>query len=357
MSVAGDAASPDGRWAAEAKTDRDSAAPLISIVVPTRDRIGLLTRALDSIARQRARGFEVIVVDDGSTPDNIAALAELENRYDSRFVFLQRGSIGIKQGPDFARNSGVAHASGRYVTFLDDDDYWCDDGHIEEVVRCLEAHPEVDLFVANQKAVLGDATIVPVWLPDLEKRLSPERCVLPPDTYLIERSDLLFAGGIGFAHVNISTVRRDLFLEIGGFWGDAPYEGDLNFFLRLVDRADAFAYRSVTVSVNTVRPPEDSSGVSSISAHSKILLRIAHCQHALLHCTSPDVRRYARGLLSGCFKDLAKQFWERGEWRHAALFATNAVAAAPSLRWIAIAAYLWFGALSSRLRRSERKQG
>ncbi len=317
--------------------------PVISVVVPTRNRVGVLKRALDSIARQSSKNFEVIVVDDGSTPENLSALGVLEREYDSRFSFLRRGSDGVSHGPDFARNAGVAQARGRYVTFLDDDDYWCDDEHIEKASRCLEAHPEIDMFVANQVAVRGDDVTVPNWLPELEKRILFRPCISTPDIYRIERADLLRAGGIGFAHVNISIVRRELVLGIEGFWGDAPYEGDLNFFLRSIDRGEAFAHRAAIVSVNTVRSTEDSFGVSSISNHSKLRLRMAHCHHALLRCSRREVRGYARQLLSHCLKTLARQHYEQGDWRRAAEFSAQAVAVEPSLRW-------WLIALYTRLR-------
>ena len=107
------------------------------------------------------------------------------------------------------------------------------------------------------------------------------------------------------------------------------------------------------MSLGDKKPEENDHGVGDASL-SKLILRVAHCEHALLHCSSRDVRRYASALLSSCFKDLAKEFWTKREWRNATLFAAQAVAVAPSLRWILIALYTRLGALSSRLGRRRR---
>lgn len=324
--------------------------PLLSIVVTTHNRPVTLKRALDSVASQTEQDFEVLVVDDGSTLEHAAATKALTEQYDSRFTLIRRPAEGVRHGPAFARNEGVAAARGGYVTFLDDDDFWCDDRHLQMASTCLRSHPDIDLWVASQRAVKGDTVIVPIWMPKLSQR-ALKRPSLGDGAYRVRRSDLLWSEGIGFAHVNISIVRRNLIQEIGGFWGDFGYEEDLNFFLRLVDRARGFAHRPAVVSVNTVRDSSELSGASSLLTDSKELMRIAQCQHALLHCSTPEVRGYARGLLSGCFKKLARQRWDVRDYRTAALLAAQAISAQPSLRWSLITCSALAAAVFSSFRR------
>src|SRR4051794_37728124 len=95
-----------------------SAAPRLSVVIPAKDRIEELERALDSVIAQTERDFEIIVVDDGSE-------AALEPRIgdahrDPRLRFLRQPNAG----PAVARNNGVAAARGELVAFLDSDDTW-----------------------------------------------------------------------------------------------------------------------------------------------------------------------------------------------------------------------------------------
>jgi len=90
--------------------------PLISVVVPAFNRLDMLRQALESVFRQTFRGFEVIVVDDGSTED----LSPLMTDYRDRATFLQQENAG----PGAARNRGARAARGEYVAFLDSDDIW-----------------------------------------------------------------------------------------------------------------------------------------------------------------------------------------------------------------------------------------
>jgi glycosyltransferase involved in cell wall biosynthesis len=88
--------------------------PRYSVIIPTYGRPAYLLDALESVFRQTVSDFEVIVVDDRSpVPVSIPD--------DSR-VSLIRASVN--GGPSAARNLGVAAASGRVITFLDDDDTW-----------------------------------------------------------------------------------------------------------------------------------------------------------------------------------------------------------------------------------------
>ena len=121
---------------------------------------------------------------------------------------------------------------------------------------------------------------------------------------------------------------------------ELPYEEDLNFFLRLMDGGEKFVYRAATVSVNTLRELAADEGASSLSGESKLLFRAVACQHALLHCRRPEVRKYVRLLHGGVFKTLAKQHYRARHFPLASALATQAAAVDPSLKWRLIAAAL-----------------
>jgi glycosyltransferase involved in cell wall biosynthesis len=95
--------------------------PDVSVVIPTRNRSGLLARTLRSALRQHGVDLEVVVVDDGSTDDT----ADMLRRFgDPRLHLVQQVSpLGVSA----SRNAGVAAASGEWVAFLDDDDLWAPD--------------------------------------------------------------------------------------------------------------------------------------------------------------------------------------------------------------------------------------
>lgn len=95
----------------------DSAAPLVSVVIPTHNRPGLLREALASVAAQTCTDWEVVVVDDGSTPPIDAA--ELETIVGPRLRLVRHEQ---PRGVAAARNSGFAAARGELIAQLDDDD-------------------------------------------------------------------------------------------------------------------------------------------------------------------------------------------------------------------------------------------
>src|SRR5262249_13898423 len=89
---------------------------LFSIVIPTFNRVGLLSATLQSIFAQRFSNYDIVLVDDGSTDGTMDFLRSLGQRIR---IFRQPN-----QGPGAARNLGARHAGGTYLAFLDSDDLW-----------------------------------------------------------------------------------------------------------------------------------------------------------------------------------------------------------------------------------------
>ena len=107
---------------------------LVSVIIPTHNRVGLLPRAIDSVLNQSYQELECIVVDDASTDDSEIVIAQFD---DDRLVYLQHEN---SRGASAARNTGIAHAQGELIAFLDDDDEWLPD-KLEKQVSLLEAAP------------------------------------------------------------------------------------------------------------------------------------------------------------------------------------------------------------------------
>ncbi len=113
--------------------------PQFSVIVPAHGRPRWLSEAIASVLQQTVRDFEVIVVDDAS-PEPV------EVPHDPRVRVVRREANG---GPAAARNTGMEHARGAYLTFLDDDDAFA---------------PE-RLAIGRQGAALGPLSVC--WLRPL----------------------------------------------------------------------------------------------------------------------------------------------------------------------------------------------
>ncbi len=134
----------------------DSAAPLVTVVIPTRDRPRLVRRALASALAQTEPSLEVVVVDDGSSPP-------LALDPDPR-VRIERHDA--PQGVSAARNAGLAAARGRWVTFLDDDDQLLP-AMVERAVGAIEAStlPPPRAALCGLDVVDGDGRVVARRVP------------------------------------------------------------------------------------------------------------------------------------------------------------------------------------------------
>lgn len=112
-------------------------APRVSVIIPTYNRAGELRRCLDSLISQTIGDFEVVVCDDGSTDNTAevvtgyASLLDITYDYGSNFG-----------GPARPRNRGVRLARGRYVAFLDSDDWWVPT-KLERSLEVLESGADV----------------------------------------------------------------------------------------------------------------------------------------------------------------------------------------------------------------------
>src|SRR2546421_10333643 len=95
--------------------------PEISVVIPTRNRRALVSRALTTVLGQRNVDIEVFVVDEGSS-DGTAEL--VRSLADSRVTVVRHET---PKGVANARNAGLARARAPWVAFLDDDDVWAPD--------------------------------------------------------------------------------------------------------------------------------------------------------------------------------------------------------------------------------------
>jgi GalNAc5-diNAcBac-PP-undecaprenol beta-1,3-glucosyltransferase len=113
--------------------------PLISIVIATYKRSGLVPRAIESVRKQTYHNVEILVVDDGS-PDNTQLV--VESIPDNRIRYIHHEK---NKGLPAARNTGIRAAQGEYIAFLDDDDEWRE----HKLERQLQAIEHFDAVVCS----------------------------------------------------------------------------------------------------------------------------------------------------------------------------------------------------------------
>ncbi|OQW71522.1 MAG: hypothetical protein BVN35_16230 [Proteobacteria bacterium ST_bin11] len=110
---------------------------LVTIIIPTHNRPDLLHEAISSVVDQTLFDWELIVVDDYSSPP--VDQTELQEKFGSKIRVLRHVN---SRGGAAAKNTGIKAASGKYIAFLDDDDLYAS-RYLESAVSTLQIYPQI----------------------------------------------------------------------------------------------------------------------------------------------------------------------------------------------------------------------
>lgn len=114
---------------------------MISVIIPLYNKESIIERSLQSVLSQDYDDFEVVVVNDGSTDRSAEIVKDI---HDSRVTLIEQEN----GGPSKARNTGVKHAKGEWVVFLDADDELLP-GALKYFNSIILIHKEVDIVDCN----------------------------------------------------------------------------------------------------------------------------------------------------------------------------------------------------------------
>ena len=115
---------------------------LVSVVVPVYNAEKTLEKCLDSIVAQTYNKYEIILVDDGSLDQSVSICEDYCKRYANFKLIKQENS-----GPASARNRGIENATGKYVYFIDSDDY-VEPNLLETMVEVADEN-KADMVICN----------------------------------------------------------------------------------------------------------------------------------------------------------------------------------------------------------------
>ena len=130
-----------------------NSAPIISIIVPAYNVALYLRKCLDSLINQTCRDIEIILINDGSTDETGTICSEYAKK-DNRINFINKSNSGLSA----SRNVGIKSASGRYLMFVDADD-WIDLETCEIAYRTAITH-NVDVVLWSYIKEYSDKSII-----------------------------------------------------------------------------------------------------------------------------------------------------------------------------------------------------
>ena len=211
-------ADPIWRWAALQEPPPPAGTPAVAVVVRTRDRPSQLRDALDSLAAQAFRDFEVVVVNDAGA-DIVPVIAEYP------MLRVRHVRLDVRRGRGAAANAGVAASAAPLVAYLDDDDVFHPE-HLALLCGVLQSHPEFG-------AAYADVDVARFHFNDASQRyeLSSRAPEFAGD---VDADRLLYENAIP----NVALVhRRELWERVGGFDEQLELLEDWDFALRLASEA------------------------------------------------------------------------------------------------------------------------
>lgn len=179
--------------------------PLVSAIIPTKNRVDLLNRALNSVLNQAYKNMELVVVNDASTDGTSELLQTYKKKSDQLVTVIENEqSVGAAQ----ARNQAIEKSQGTFIAGLDDDDVW----HKDRVSELLANYSD------QYSCITSDTLMV---YPKFEARWKKKG--------RIDLDTLLYTNQVG----NQVLVRRSRILDVGGFDETLPAAQDYDLWVRL----------------------------------------------------------------------------------------------------------------------------
>lgn len=267
----------------------EAQSPIVSVVVPAYNAAWCVRKAIDSVLAQTFKDFELLAVDDGSTDDTFAVLSS----YGPSIRIIRQANAGLSS----ARNAGIRESRGRFIAFLDADDWWLP-GKLARQVPLLQERPEVGFVSTAARVEDPDGQLLNVWA-----------CTTCSGPFLPR---LFGANGDVAGSGSAVMARRALFDQVGGFDESLRSLEDVDMWMRLAAVAD-YACIDEPLAVILKRPGSMSRNLEVMKQAS---VRVMNKNRHLL--PAPLRGAYWRKCMAGVHADFAKWRYREGQ-RWAAL--------------------------------------
>jgi len=221
----------------------------VSVIIPTYNRAGSLGRSLGSVLGQTYGDLEVIVVDDASSDHTEEVVTALD---DARVRYLRHT---VNRGAAAARNTGLKHASGRYVAFQDSDDEWLPEKLGLQMDILDRASDKVGVVHTGFSRLRGEEHKSTEWLPKHLQVGDIRRHIL----------------GGNFIGTPTALVRIECFERAGVFDNLLPQLEDWEMWIRIAQFYSAAYVDRVLVITHELVDSLSADLDTLISAHEYIL--------------------------------------------------------------------------------------
>ena len=275
--------------------------PLVSVIIPSRDRKDFVLLAINSVLSQIYKNIEIIVVDDGSqTP-----LAPLLAKVFGEHVRCVRHDCS--KGAPIARNTGAKYAIGEYIAFLDDDDVWLSDKIEKQMSSFLKLEEDFGVVYCGYDFIVDGVTI-------------------PRDNIYHDEFDLALIALRGCPVGSPTPIIRKYYFEaVNGFDANLSACQDWDLWIRLAQVCKFYPVKK-SLALYRVHGEQISTDISNkiiarealIDKHLEALLQhpvvlSSHFRRLGVLCALDDRCRDARLFL---LKSIRQNWKNWGSWAH-----------------------------------------
>ncbi|WP_436516314.1 glycosyltransferase family 2 protein [Ekhidna sp. To15] len=182
----------------------------VSVIVPVYNGERFIEKCLESVLNQTYPASEIIVVNDGSTDSSFEIIESMPD-----ITCINTENKGVAA----ARNTGIDHCKGDWISFIDQDDLWTANS-MESKVTMTHQNPNTSLVIGKQKWFLDGLNSIPSWVKQ-------EQMETELDGYLL----------------GCSLIKKNLFETYGQFDSSFRFCSDFDWFFRLKD--DGIEFKQV----------------------------------------------------------------------------------------------------------------
>jgi glycosyltransferase involved in cell wall biosynthesis len=279
-----------------------SGTPLVSVVIPAYQCAQYIAQAVASVFDQSFKNLELIVVNDGS-PDTTLLESELE-RFRQRIRYLKQPT----RGPSAARNVGILEARGKYVAFLDGDDYWRPE-HLAKLLALFQQSPFLELAYCDCILLKNEK---------LDARyfdLQAQSTVVNFDSILVEDSAI---------PTSTVVVSREALLRVGLFDESIRRCEDFDLWLRLAFQGAPMAYHADAEVVHRMNDAGLSANSSAMKADRvRVYQKAAHTL-PITQKQQQTIQQIIAGIEAERLVEKMKSALQAGDYRSARDFAAQA---------------------------------
>ena len=286
--------------------------PKVSVIIPTYNRAHLLPRAVKSVLNQTYQGFEIIVVDDGSS-DNTEEVVKEVQRQDKRIRYIK---LQKNKGGAAARNVGIQASKGEYIAFQDSDDEWFPE-KLEKQMKVFATAP----------AKVG-VVYTGFWRIENNKKIYIPSSLVTQKEGNIHKE--LLKGN--FVTTQSIAIRKECFKKVGMFDENLPRLQDWELVIRLSKYYD---FKCIDEPLLTSSFTPD-----SISANQDALIKACEL---ILEKHYEQFKRY-KGLLARQEYSLGSLLCQRGKFNQGRNYLLRVVSSYPlNIKYLVAAFVSLFG--------------